>query len=402
MPLPTLPGQQALNCTPPLGISDEVKEYLKALQEGERVIECGKSGLTGRLGTVYISKKDGPTKGAVCVRWDKALGEEGQMGSSVTGGTRRIVDAGSFREYALAYEAQLEPAFRDGCDKDGFPGGCERAGHTPENCPGFAIGDTVRFSEHHHAAGDTAVIVAEEIWIDDKTCVAWDGVGERPIFTGETLLPHQPVRFLLRLLEYGKPREESLASVNYWRKRCLQFPHDYPFASLRDMELVYRPEILRLNGTNEHGAALGLDRRLSVSCISDSEASARRDLALIKATHCIPLSVPPREPGAKISFSCQEAAETKVAGPSELTIGFQFWCAALFGIAKATVIEIEGTKARAVVGGGRNVTYLRLKDDGWYDQHMVVDEAAIEKMKVTFTCGKTESDGSPVKEVGDG
>ncbi len=28
--------------------------------------------------------------------------------------------------------------------------------------------------------------------------------------------------------------------------------------------------------------------------------------------------------------------------------------------------------------------YLELKDDGWYDQHIVVNEAALEKMKVTF------------------
>lgn len=379
-----LPGQQALNCTPPLGISDEAKEYLNALQEGERVIECGKSGQTGRLGTVYISKKEGPAKGTVCVRWDKAVGEEGQMGSSVTWGSRRIADAGTFREYALAYEAQFEPECSDGCDKDGFPGGCVRAGHTPETCPGFAIGDTIRFSENHHAPGDTAVIVAEEIWTDDKTCVAWDGVGERPAFTGTALAVDQPVRFLLRLLEYGKPQEESLASVNYWRKRCLQYPHDYPFASPRDMELVYRPEILRLNNTNEHGSVLGFDRRLKVSCISDSEAAARRDLAQMKATHCIPLIYPPRDPGEKISFSCQGVTETKVAGPGELSIGFQYWCATLFGIAKATVTEIEGNKARAIVGGGRNVTYLEFKDDGWYDQHIVVNEAAIEKMKVTF------------------
>jgi len=41
------------------------------------------------LGTVYISKNNG---GGLCVLWDKQFGQDGQMGTSVTWGTRRIED----------------------------------------------------------------------------------------------------------------------------------------------------------------------------------------------------------------------------------------------------------------------------------------------------------------------
>lgn len=33
-------------------------------------------------------------------------------------------------------EADEGPCYSDGCDHEGFKGGCERAGHTPETCPG--------------------------------------------------------------------------------------------------------------------------------------------------------------------------------------------------------------------------------------------------------------------------
>lgn len=63
-------------------------EYLKALKPGERVVETGRSCLQGREGTVYLGKQ-----GEVCVLWDKKRGEDGQMGTSVTGGTRRVTEA---------------------------------------------------------------------------------------------------------------------------------------------------------------------------------------------------------------------------------------------------------------------------------------------------------------------
>lgn len=65
----------------------QIQEYLKSLEAGERVLETGVSGLRGRAGTVY--KND---KGDACVMWDKTHNETGHMGTSATGGTRRIRD----------------------------------------------------------------------------------------------------------------------------------------------------------------------------------------------------------------------------------------------------------------------------------------------------------------------
>jgi hypothetical protein len=69
---------------------EDLVEFIRSLQPGERVIEMGVSCLQGRRGTVYVSQNEGPTFGDKCVRWDKLPGEEGQMGTSVTGGTRRL------------------------------------------------------------------------------------------------------------------------------------------------------------------------------------------------------------------------------------------------------------------------------------------------------------------------
>ena len=63
-------------------------EYLKGLKPGERVVETGRSCLQGCEGTVYLGKQ-----GEVCVLWDKKPGEGGQMGTSVTGGARRVTEA---------------------------------------------------------------------------------------------------------------------------------------------------------------------------------------------------------------------------------------------------------------------------------------------------------------------
>jgi hypothetical protein len=64
--------------------NDQVREYLRSLREGERVVETGQSCMTGRQGVVYI-KDNLP-----CVKWDKLPGDTGQMGTSATWGTRRI------------------------------------------------------------------------------------------------------------------------------------------------------------------------------------------------------------------------------------------------------------------------------------------------------------------------
>ncbi len=70
---------------------EQVQEYLRSLQPGERVIETGSSCMTGRTGTVYISENT-MTKGSICVKWDALPGDTGQMGTAATWGTRRISD----------------------------------------------------------------------------------------------------------------------------------------------------------------------------------------------------------------------------------------------------------------------------------------------------------------------
>lgn len=37
---------------------------------------------------------------------------------------------------------EFEPDASDGCDSEGFPGGCERQGHSPATCPQLAVPDT--------------------------------------------------------------------------------------------------------------------------------------------------------------------------------------------------------------------------------------------------------------------
>jgi hypothetical protein len=69
----------------------EILAYIKGLQPGERVIETGQSGMKGRMGTVYVSRNEGVTHGSICVLWDEKPGEGGQMGTSVTWGTRRML-----------------------------------------------------------------------------------------------------------------------------------------------------------------------------------------------------------------------------------------------------------------------------------------------------------------------
>ena len=181
-----------------------------------------------------------------------------------------------------------EPDVSDGCDKDGFPGGCERAGHTPKNCPGFQIGDTVRFTERVCNPGDTGVIVAEEVWTDPDHCIAWDGVGERPAYSSgkwaSMLAPPEP-RWLVALTGYGRPRMVSLESVNDYRDRCLQLPHKYPYCWARDIELVSRPEIRVLDDSGVLGSVIGRAEDGTVAAVSDSAAGARRDIALMKVSH---------------------------------------------------------------------------------------------------------------------
>lgn len=68
------------------GTQADIREYILSLKVGERVVETGRSALLGRFGTVYLST----SCGTPCIRWDKLEGEEGQMGTTVTGGARRL------------------------------------------------------------------------------------------------------------------------------------------------------------------------------------------------------------------------------------------------------------------------------------------------------------------------
>ena len=74
-----------------LRTEQQVKDYLNGLQVDERVIETGKSCMTGRTGTVYVSTNKA-TEGSLCVMWDRLPGDDSRMGTSVTMGTRRISD----------------------------------------------------------------------------------------------------------------------------------------------------------------------------------------------------------------------------------------------------------------------------------------------------------------------
>ena len=62
-----------------------VIEYLKTLREGEKVIEHGKTCMEGCTGITYRSIEHN----SICVMWNT---ETGNIGTSLTLGTRRIKD----------------------------------------------------------------------------------------------------------------------------------------------------------------------------------------------------------------------------------------------------------------------------------------------------------------------
>lgn len=76
---------------PPLGIGQDVVDYLNTFQDGDRVIEREPSScMYLRQGDVYTAEHQGrPCK---CIRWDAQAGETGRMGTSVTWGARKIND----------------------------------------------------------------------------------------------------------------------------------------------------------------------------------------------------------------------------------------------------------------------------------------------------------------------
>jgi hypothetical protein len=78
----------------------ELQAYLQKIQPGQRVVETGHNAFHQRRGLTYIG-----SHGNVCVLWDYAQDEDpdcGQMGTSLTGGTRLLADAGlPFDDYLI-------------------------------------------------------------------------------------------------------------------------------------------------------------------------------------------------------------------------------------------------------------------------------------------------------------
>jgi hypothetical protein len=67
------------------GSGEEVLAYINSLKVGDVVIETEMSAMFMKRGVVYISEDSGGT----CVRW--TMGNGNKMGTSVTWGTRRII-----------------------------------------------------------------------------------------------------------------------------------------------------------------------------------------------------------------------------------------------------------------------------------------------------------------------
>ena len=260
--------------------------------------------------------------------------------------------------------------------------GCNQTGHAPDTCVGFQMGDTIRFDKNHIAAGDYGVIVGLERWLNDNEAVPWDGVGEAPTYTGKLGPQLQETnRFLVRLESHNpEAAQPHTSNLDGWRARCTQWPHSYPFVTERDMQLVSRPQLKRLNDSECLGSVIGQDARQSLTCISDSEAGARKAIADMKADSCLPLRYPPPASDSKtLNFYCEEVMETKVA--DQIAIGFRFWMQTLFGIRAAEVISIDDAAGSAVTQLGGYQGRLKRKDDGWYDQHIIGNPDAITKVQ---------------------
>ena len=95
-----------------LDSNEDMIKYLSKLKEGDRVIETDGC-MRGRAGTVYISENGG----GKCVMWDKRDDEEGQMGTSVTGGTRLLEDM--LRDAVEKFETNYTIALK--ASLDGIP-----------------------------------------------------------------------------------------------------------------------------------------------------------------------------------------------------------------------------------------------------------------------------------------
>lgn len=81
--------------------TEQEREYLCGLVEGERVVEEGNSGTTGWEGITVKGSR------GLCVKWDNLI-DGGQMTTAVTHGTRRVRDVTCpFVQGIMAWGANL-------------------------------------------------------------------------------------------------------------------------------------------------------------------------------------------------------------------------------------------------------------------------------------------------------
>ena len=76
---------------PPLQCTDEqFRTFVASLNFGDRVVECGRSMMTGETGTIV----PGTREGEKCIKWDIPMcglhGTVGQMTTSITFGARKF------------------------------------------------------------------------------------------------------------------------------------------------------------------------------------------------------------------------------------------------------------------------------------------------------------------------
>lgn len=133
--------------TPPLGCSrDEFLAFINSLEEGERVIEAGVSGMQWETGVTVLSKHGN----GMCVRWDTKFREGTGMVTSITGGTRRLSDfperEAKFKE-AQRKRAQANENYDPNLPPEGQIGRCAEF-HQDDDCDCGAKCDLWKTLQH--------------------------------------------------------------------------------------------------------------------------------------------------------------------------------------------------------------------------------------------------------------
>jgi hypothetical protein len=84
-------------------------------------------------------------------------------------------------------------------------------------------------------------------------------------------------------------------------------------------------------------------------------------------------------PEKEIKFFAEIQTETKVA--DEIFIGMELELLTLFGRRIFTVFEVNRKFESATARSGKMLAPLKLKEDGWYDQHININEDCLDKIK---------------------